>query len=62
LAVTAQAFASLPCHFEWREAPQEIFLNIALDFSSLALVEMTGEQLPLVCHLLTLRETSRKLS
>ncbi|MBI3163154.1 MAG: hypothetical protein IPG44_12665 [Anaerolineales bacterium] len=40
--VTAQAFASLPCHFEWREAPREIFLNIALDFSSLALVEMTG--------------------
>jgi hypothetical protein len=40
--VTAQAFASLSCHFEWREAPREIFLNIALDFSSLALVEMTG--------------------
>ena len=30
------------CHLEWREAPREIFLNIALDFSSLALVEMTG--------------------
>ena len=35
-------FAFLTRHFEWREAPREIFLDVTQDFSSLALVEMTG--------------------